>query len=136
MVRFQGPKANGMPELHKLTPALGVLQDKGFMVALRHRRADVGRLGQGPGRDPPDARGRRWRPDRQGPRGRHHPHRRPQPAALDALVDETEWAVREPEMIDLSHYHTGLGRELFASFRAAVGPADEGAAAVGRLLAA
>src|SRR3546814_13595363 len=34
VVRFQGPRANGMPELHKLTPALGVLQDKGFRVAL------------------------------------------------------------------------------------------------------
>ena len=34
MVRFQGPRANGMPELHKLTPPLGVLQDKGFKVAL------------------------------------------------------------------------------------------------------
>ena len=34
VVRFQGPRANGMPELHKLTPALGVLQDKGFKVAL------------------------------------------------------------------------------------------------------
>ncbi|MGO8656739.1 dihydroxy-acid dehydratase, partial [Rhizobium ruizarguesonis] len=34
VVRFQGPKANGMPELHKLTPPLGVLQDRGFRVAL------------------------------------------------------------------------------------------------------
>ena len=34
VVRFQGPTANGMPELHKLTPALGVLQDRGFRVAL------------------------------------------------------------------------------------------------------
>ena len=34
VVRFQGPQANGMPELHKLTPSLGVLQDKGFKVAL------------------------------------------------------------------------------------------------------
>ncbi len=34
VVRFQGPKANGMPELHRLTPPLGVLQDRGFKVAL------------------------------------------------------------------------------------------------------
>src|SRR5690606_11274220 len=34
VVRYQGPKANGMPELHKLTPALGVLQDRGYRVAL------------------------------------------------------------------------------------------------------
>src|SRR5205085_12262967 len=34
VVRFQGPRSNGMPELHKLTPALGVLQDRGYRVAL------------------------------------------------------------------------------------------------------
>jgi phosphogluconate dehydratase len=34
VIRFQGPRSNGMPELHKLTPPLGVLQDKGFKVAL------------------------------------------------------------------------------------------------------
>ena len=44
VVRFQGPKANGMPELHSLTPILAVLQDKGLQGRARHRRADVGRL--------------------------------------------------------------------------------------------
>ena len=54
---------------------------------------------------------------------------------LDALVSEAEWAARQPARVDLSHYHKGLGRELFAPFRAAVGRADEGAAVVGRLMA-
>ena len=42
VVRFQGPKARGMPELHKLTPPLGVLQDKGFKVALVTDGQNVG----------------------------------------------------------------------------------------------
>ena len=47
VVRYQGPAANGMPELHKLMPALGVLQDRGQTRRDRHRRPDVRRLGQG-----------------------------------------------------------------------------------------
>ena len=47
VVRFQGPRANGMPELHKLTPPLGVLQDRGSPRRAGHRRADVGRERQG-----------------------------------------------------------------------------------------
>ena len=46
---------------------------------------------------------------------------------LDVRISETEWAEREPIRADTSHYHRGLGRELFAPFRAAVGRADEGA---------
>ena len=56
VVRFQGPAANGMPELHKLTPPMGVLQDKGFKVALDHRWPHVGRVGQGACGDPPQPR--------------------------------------------------------------------------------
>ena len=52
VVRFQGPKANGMPELHSLTPILAVLQDRGLQGRARHRRPDVGRLGQGALGDP------------------------------------------------------------------------------------
>ena len=55
---------------------------------------------------------------------------------LEVLVGAAEWAAREPERADLSHYHRGLGRELFEPFRAAVGPADQGAAVVGNLVAA
>ena len=135
VVRFQGPKANGMPELHKLTPALGVLQDKGFKVAL----VTDGRMSGASGKMPaaihltPEA-------ENGGPIARVRDGDMIRLDAvtgrLEALVDAAEWAAREPATADLDHYHTGLGRELFATFRAAVGPADEGAAAVGRLVAA
>jgi phosphogluconate dehydratase len=135
VIRFQGPRANGMPELHKLTPALGVLQDKGFKVAL----VTDGRMSGASGKVPaaihltPEAAD-------GGPiaRIREGDLVRLDAAAgrLDALVAEAEWAAREPATADLGHYHTGLGRELFEPFRAAVGPADEGAAVVGRLAVA
>jgi phosphogluconate dehydratase len=135
VIRFQGPKANGMPELHKMTPALGVLQDKGFTVAL----VTDGRMSGASGKIPaaihltPEAEsGGAIAKVREGDIIRIDAVT----GRLDALVDEAEWAAREPAQADLAHYHTGLGRELFASFRAAVGPADEGAAAVGRLAAA
>ena len=76
VVRFQGPKANGMPELHKLTPALGVLQDKGFKVAL----VTDGRMSGASGKVPaaihltPEAAD--GGADRQGARRRRHPPRR------------------------------------------------------------
>ena len=56
VVRFQGPRANGMPELHKLTPPLAVLQDQGFKVALVTDGRMSRRLGQGAGGDPRHAR--------------------------------------------------------------------------------
>ena len=57
VVRFQGPRANGMPELHKLTPPLGVLQDRGHRVALVTDGRMSGASGKVPGGDPRDARG-------------------------------------------------------------------------------
>ena len=57
VVRFQGPRANGMPELHKLTPTLGVLQDRGPSRRADHRRAHVRRERQGARGDPRLARG-------------------------------------------------------------------------------
>ena len=71
VVRFQGPKANGMPELHKLTTVLGVLQDRGHARGAGHRRAHVGRIGQGAGGDPCDAGSAGGRRHRQGARRRH-----------------------------------------------------------------
>ena len=76
VVRFQGPRANGMPELHKLTPGAGRAAGPRLQGGAGHRRAHVGRLGQGAGRHPRDARGRGRRADRAGPRRRHHPPRR------------------------------------------------------------
>ena len=135
VVRFQGPKANGMPELHKMTPPLGVLQDKGFKVAL----VTDGRMSGASGKIPaaihltPEA-------ETGGPIGkvRNGDLIRLDAVSgrLEALVDPAEWAARPNATADLGHYHVGLGRELFATFRASVGPADEGAAAVGRLVAA
>jgi phosphogluconate dehydratase len=130
VVRFQGPKANGMPELHKLTPPLGILQDRGFKVAL----VTDGRMSGASGKVPaaihltpeavdggPIARiqdGDMIRLDAEA-------------GTLEVLVDAVEFAARENAIADLSHYHHGIGRELFAPFRAAVGPADKGAVVVG-----
>jgi phosphogluconate dehydratase len=135
VIRFQGPRANGMPELHKLTPALGVLQDRGFQVAL----LTDGRMSGASGKVPaaihltPEA-------EDGGPIARVRDgdliRIDAKAGRLEALVDEAEWAAREPVRADLAHYHTGLGRELFAPFRALVGRADEGAAVVWRTAAA
>ena len=133
VIRFQGPKSNGMPELHKLTPALGVLQDKGFKVALVTDGRMSGASGKVPAAihlTPEAADGGGIAKVRDG-----------DVVCVDAVqgvlsvrVNEAEWAAREPAQADLSHYHQGLGRELFAPFRAAVGRADEGAAVVGQLV--
>ncbi|WFS01305.1 phosphogluconate dehydratase [Rhizobium tumorigenes] len=126
VVRFQGPKANGMPELHKLTPALGVLQDRGFRVAL----LTDGRMSGASGKIPaaihvtpeavdggPIARiqeGDMIRIDATA-------------GTLELMVDAADLAERTPVMIDLSDNEYGMGRELFAPFRRAAGPADQGA---------
>ncbi|MBZ8134983.1 phosphogluconate dehydratase [Afifella sp. IM 167] len=126
VVRFQGPRANGMPELHKLTPQLGVLQDRGFAVAL----VTDGRMSGASGKVPaaihvtpeavsggPIARVRTGDILRVDAKA----------GTLAALVDEAEWAAREPVKGDLSANQFGMGRELFSAFRAMAGPAEEGA---------
>ena len=113
VVRFQGPKANGMPELHKLTPPLGVLQDKGFKVAL----VTDGRMSGASGKVPAAI---HVTPEASGGSGltklRDGDPIRLDAAAgtLDALVDEAEWNRREPVKPDLAGYQSGLGRELFS----------------------
>ncbi len=134
VIRFQGPKSNGMPELHKLTPALGVLQDKGFNVALVTDGRMSGASGKVPAAihlTPEAADGGGIAKIRAGDIIRVDAVA----GRLDVRVGDEEWAAREPAAADLSHYHHGLGRELFAPFRAAVGPADEGAAVIGSLTA-
>ncbi len=127
VVRFQGPKANGMPELHKLMPPLGVLQDRGFRVAL----VTDGRLSGASGKVPaaihvtPEAvdgggiakiiDGDIIRVD--GDAG-----------MVTVLVDPAVWAARPTAEADLSGNAFGCGRDLFAMFRANVGGADTGAA--------
>ena len=129
VVRFQGPTANGMPELHGLTPPLGVLQDRGFKVALVTDGRMSGASGKVPAAihvSPEAARG--------GPiaRIRDGDLVRLDAAAgrLDVLVDAAAWAGRTPAVGDLAPNTHGLGRELFTAFRSSVGPAESGAAVV------
>lgn len=128
IVRFQGPQANGMPELHKLTPALGLLQDRGRKVAL----VTDGRMSGASGKVPaaihvtPEA-------ARGGPIGRVRDgdivRLDVSAGRLDVLVSQEEWesrhqAVAEPGV-------EGSDRRLFAVLRRAVGTAEEGATALG-----
>jgi phosphogluconate dehydratase len=126
VVRYQGPRANGMPELHALTPALGSLQDAGHHVAL----VTDGRMSGASGKVP--AAIHVW-PEvlaggllglvRTGDLIRLDAEN----GVLQALVPESIWHARTTEPVDLSSGHTGMGRELFAVFRAAVSAAEEGA---------
>lgn len=123
VVRFQGPKANGMPELHKLTPLLGILQDRGFKVAL----LTDGRMSGASGKVPAAI------------------HLQP-----EALVGGAIAKLETGDMIELDaesgcvnvldasvlarpckehsgDLTTGMGRELFAGFRSLVGDAESGA---------
>ena len=129
VVRFQGPRANGMPELHKLTPALSVLQEKGFKVAL----VTDGRMSGASGKVPAAI------------------HLSPEASAggsiakvetgdiirlnilagtLNVLVDREVWMARKSVELDeakrLSNSHD-MGRELFAGMRKNVLSAEEGA---------
>lgn len=126
VVRFQGPKANGMPELHGLTPTLGNIQDQGFKVAL----VTDGRMSGASGKVPaaihltPEAcDGGAIAKLQDGDLVRLDATR----GSLDILVDESEWARRSPASHDLSASRHGLGRNLFSVFRDHVGPADKGA---------
>jgi phosphogluconate dehydratase len=127
VIRFQGPRANGMPELHKLTPALGVLQDKGFKVAL----VTDGRMSGASGKVPaaihctPEALG-------GGPLSRlvdgdvirlcgHD-------GTLEVLIDAAEWAERAAAAPPVQD--DGLGRELFAMMRLGADGAEQGASAM------
>jgi phosphogluconate dehydratase len=129
VVRFQGPRANGMPELHKLTPPLAVLQGRGFQVAL----VTDGRMSGASGKVPaaihvsPEAlaggalarvvTGDRIRLDAVA-------------GTLDALVDEAIWDARQIVHLSADRAETnahGLGRELFGGLRKTVTSAEQGA---------
>jgi phosphogluconate dehydratase len=126
VIRFQGPRANGMPELHKLTPTLGLLQDRGLRVAL----VTDGRMSGASGKVPaaihvtPEAAeggalarlrdGDVIRLDSVGGR-------------LEVLVNAADLAARAPMAPDLAANDTGMGRELFRMFRANAMPAEMGA---------
>ena len=130
VVRFQGPKANGMPELHKLTPYLGVLQDRGYKVAL----VTDGRMSGASGKVPaaihisPEALdGGPLAKLRDGDIVRLDADA----GTLEVKLAAGEWANRERRIGDLDHYHVGLGRELFGGFRHLAMRAEEGAGVFG-----
>lgn len=126
VVRYQGAKANGMPELHGLMPPLGVLQDKGFKVAI----ITDGRMSGASGKVPsaihftPEALdGGLLAKVRSGDSIRFDAHK----GEIMLLVDEKELESRVTEVSDLSANMHGFGRELFVSVRQNVGSAEEGA---------
>jgi len=126
VVRFSGPRALGMPELHKLTPALGVLQDRGFKVALLTDGRMSGASGKVPAAihmTPEAVDGGPISKIRDGDMIRLDANE----GTLTFLGDEKEFFSRTPATEDLRSQHFGMGRELFAGFRSLVGVADRGA---------
>ncbi|TVV75624.1 phosphogluconate dehydratase [Sphingomonas solaris] len=127
VVRFQGPRANGMPELHKLTPPLGVLQDKGYRVAL----VTDGRMSGASGKVPaaihvsPEALG-------GGPLAKLRDgdivRLCGETGSLDVLVPAEEWATREDAPTPPAPL--GTGRELFAFMRHGADTAERGGSAM------
>jgi phosphogluconate dehydratase len=134
VVRFQGARANGMPELHRLTPVLGVLQDQGFHVAL----VTDGRMSGASGKVPavihlsPEAL-------LNGPIAKVQTGDMlvidAEAGVLDIELDEAVWQSRpvaQPE--HQAENEVGFGRELFGVFRAAAAPAEHGASVFGALV--
>ncbi len=127
VVRFQGPAANGMPELHSLTPILSVLQDRGLRVAL----VTDGRMSGASGKVPaaihvaPEA-------AKGGPLAKLRDGDLLRVDAVAGRLDvlEAGFEERRPVTADLSANDFGIGRELFAVFRATVGDSTEGAGVV------
>ncbi|NMY39981.1 phosphogluconate dehydratase [Pseudomonas sp. WS 5013] len=133
VVRFQGPRCNGMPELHKLTPFLGVLQDRGYQVAL----VTDGRMSGASGKVPaaihvcPEAcDGGPLARVRDGDLIRVDGRT----GELRVLVDAAEFAAREP--VAPPPPASGSGRELFAFMRAGFSSAEQGASVFSASLAA
>jgi len=130
VVRYQGPRANGMPELHQLTPTLGVLQDQGFKVAL----VTDGRMSGASGKvlaaihvTPECLSGGPLARVRDGDRIRIDAPR----GILEVCVEAGEWARRTVSTPNLDRHHHGLGRELFAGARALAVGAEQGAMTFG-----
>ncbi|MDB5951497.1 MAG: phosphogluconate dehydratase [Massilia sp.] len=126
VLRFQGPRANGMPELHALTPALSNLQDAGRHVAL----VTDGRMSGASGKVPAAI---HVSPEilAGGPLGlvRDGDIIRLDASAgtLEALVPADVWHARSQATADLSQFHIGMGRELFSIFRSNISEAEKGA---------
>ena len=129
VVRWQGPRANGMPELHKLTPPLAVLQGKGYRVALVTDGRMSGASGKVPAAihvSPEAAMGGPLAKLRDGDLVRIDGNT----GQLEALVEAATWAARPADSLpaDLALSNSfGMGRELFAGFRRNALSAEEGA---------
>ncbi|MGI5208337.1 phosphogluconate dehydratase [Spirillospora sp. CA-108201] len=125
VVRNQGPRANGMPELHRLTPPLSVLQDRGHRVALVTDGRMSGASGAVPAAihvSPEAAAGGPLARVRDGDVVRLDADA----GVLEVLVPAEEFDAREPAAGPPEQTY-GTGRELFQAFRHAVGPAERGA---------
>jgi phosphogluconate dehydratase len=127
VVRGQGPRANGMPELHKLMPLMGALQDRGFKVAL----VTDGRMSGASGKvlaaihvTPEAADGGALAKVRDGDVVRVDA----EAGSLD-VVSPADWRERAPVQLDLAGNSRGMGRELFSLFRANAQSAERGASA-------
>jgi len=126
VVRFQGPRANGMPELHQLTPSLASLQSKGYHVALVTDGRMSGASGSVPAAihvTPECLNGGPLGRVRDGDLIRLDCHS----GILEAKVADDIWQRRELPTLDHAHNEYGCGRELFASLRRAAGDAEAGA---------
>jgi len=126
VLRFQGPKSNGMPELHKLTPILGLLQDRGFKVAI----VTDGRMSGASGKVPsaihmcPEC-------EDGGPLAKVRDGDmivlNAQTGDVNALVDDAEFNARKPTANSAKGHHWGMGREMFGAFRVGASSAETGA---------
>jgi len=126
VVRFQGPSAIGMPELHSLTPPLAVLQDRGFKVAL----VTDGRMSGASGKVPaaihvtPEAiKGGMLAKVQTGDMLELDTLT----GAMDILISEEELAKREVKLPDVATHQIGMGREMFAGMRSTLTGAEQGA---------
>ncbi|MEV6606037.1 phosphogluconate dehydratase [Kutzneria sp. NPDC051319] len=134
VVRNQGPQANGMPELHKLTPAMGVLMDRGHRVALVTDGRMSGASGKIPAAiqlTPEAATGGPLARVRDGDVIRLDANR----GSIEVFVDDAELMGRR--LVDGPPHEQewmGTGRELFGPLRRAIGPADAGASVFGSTL--
>lgn len=126
VVRFQGPGANGMPELHSLTPILGSLQDQGFKVALITDGRMSGASGKIPNAihlSPEAARGGPIARLRDGDRVRLDTEQ----GSLDLLKTDDVFEDREPAIFRPNLHSVGLGREMFGPMRHEASDASKGA---------
>ncbi len=126
VVRFQGPSAIGMPELHSLTPPLAVLQDRGFKVAL----VTDGRMSGASGKVPaaihvtPEAiKGGILAKIKTGDMLELNT----QTGAMDVLISDEELSHREAKVTDVAKHQIGMGREMFAGMRSNLTGAEQGA---------